>query len=199
MYPKSPFPETRPSLLGRLQQTNPGVTAWREFFEEYAPSVFRVARRRGLGTADADDVTQQVMIAVSAHIAAFDGEKYRTRFRHWIRLITANKIHDFFRRCAARPDSVVDNPDDWAAEDQRLTEAWDEEFYLQDLYRCLNIIRREIAPQRFQAFEMYVLQGVSAAETAEALGMTRTHVYVTRTQIICRLRELFDELNVRRD
>ena len=44
------------------------------------------------------------------------------------------------------------------------------------------------------AFELYVLKGVSAKETGKRLGMTRAHVYVTRSQVVRRIRVLMEEL-----
>lgn len=194
MLRPSPFPETRLSLLGTLRGADPANASWRRFFELYAPSVFRVARRMGLNMADADDVVQQVMVAVSAHIGRFEPDEHRGRFRHWIRAITANKVSDCFRRRAGQPATL-------AGDDAKLPavidveQLWAEEWYLQDLQECLRKIEREVAPKRYEAFQLYALGGVSAEETARRCDMTRAHVYVIRNQIIRRLRELFDELH----
>ena len=48
------FPETQPSLLRSLREGGPKQSAWREFFECYAPAVFRVARHQGLDRHDAE-------------------------------------------------------------------------------------------------------------------------------------------------
>jgi len=56
------FPETRPSLLARLGDKSLGPSAWRQFFDAYAPAVYRVARARGFSEPDADDLVQQVMM-----------------------------------------------------------------------------------------------------------------------------------------
>lgn len=58
-----PFPDTRLSLIVRLQG-EPDAAAWTEFVRLYRPVVVRLARRRGLQDADADDLAQQVLLAV---------------------------------------------------------------------------------------------------------------------------------------
>jgi RNA polymerase sigma factor (sigma-70 family) len=195
MLRPGPFPETRPSLLRSLRDRDAPASAWREFFECYAPSVYRVARRRGLGAEDADDVVQQVMLAVSTHLADFRYDRDRGRFRQWIKTITGHKICDFYRHRDATPDRTqLDGLDGYPGPADEAAALWDEEWRIQDLRHCLLQVAREIAPKRFEAFELYVLQGVSAEETARRLDMTRTHVYVTRTQVIRRVRELMEEL-----
>ncbi len=189
------FPDTRPSLLGTLGDPDQPDSAWREFFGCYAPSVFRVARQRGLGTDDADDIVQQVMIVVSAHIGDFQYDRDRGRFRDWIRTVTANKIRDLFRRRQSAPGVArIERFEVDQLEGSDGADLWDQEWQVQDMLHCLKLVGREIAPKRLEAFKLYTLKGVSAEETARRLGMSRAHVYVTRTQVIKRLRELMDEL-----
>ncbi len=57
-------PLTRPSLLLRLQDARDS-DAWRQFVELYAPLVYRYGRRHRLQDADAADLTQEVLRAVS--------------------------------------------------------------------------------------------------------------------------------------
>lgn len=190
------FPETRLSLLSRLRHDgSEGARGWREFFERYAPAVHRVARWRGLRAADADDIVQQTMMAVSAHIGDFRYDRDRGKFRQWVRTVAGNKIHDLLRRHRSREGSCAhvrldaDGPD---VPDE--AEAWRTEWQVQDMLYCLDRVRDEIPPWRYEAFTMYVLEGVSAQETADALGMTLNHVYVTRTLVIKRIRKLMKEL-----
>lgn len=185
------FPETRPSLLRTLREGESAQSAWREFFERYAPAVYRVARLQGLSHADADDIVQQVMLGVSTHIGAFRYDRDRGRFRQWVRAIAANKVRDLFRRRgAARPVVALDDTPDRADDSPSLHEVWEQEWQMQDMLWCLDQVAADISPRRFEAFRLYVLEGVTAAETAQRLDMTRAHVYVTRAQVTKRLREI---------
>ena len=60
---------------------------------------------------------------------------------------------------------------------------------LQDLQACLMKIGRDIAPRRLAAFRAYVLEGVSASETAKRFGLSKGHVYVIRHTVLNLLRE----------
>ena len=57
------IPETRDSLL--VQVRSPANReAWEEFAQIYQPVIYRLARLRGMQDADAQDLSQQVVVAV---------------------------------------------------------------------------------------------------------------------------------------
>lgn len=187
------FPKTRPSLLSTLRADRPGQSAWREFFERYAPAVFRVARLQGLDGHDADDIVQQVMLQVARHITSFEYDRDRGAFRNWVRRIAEHKIVDFRRRPRLpleRDTGAEDLTDDRPDLETQWRQAWAQ----QDLEWCLDQVALDFAPRRMEAFRMYVLKGVSAKETARCLGMTVGHVYVIRAQVINKVRQLMQSL-----
>lgn len=188
------FPQTRPSLLEAVQKTK-GNLNWREFFDRYAPAVYRVARLRGVPQSDADDIVQQVMMSIVTHIADFRYDRDRGRFRDWVRRITENKIISLKRR--ARPSTFLS---DDAMQDQVDNETcvealWEKEWRLQDLHYCVDQVAVEVSPRRMKAFRMYVLEGVPAAETARQLDMEVGYVYVTRNQILNLVRRRMQALD----
>ncbi len=179
------FPATRASLLAALRD-GPGAPGWREFFEYYAPAVYRVARMRALDKHDADDIVQQVMLSITRHIDGFNYDRDRGQFRQWVRRIAENKINDYRRR---RSKVTAALRDDLPGEQVDVESLWDAQWRLQDILFCLDEVAADFAPRRVEAFRLYVMEDISAAEVAERLGMTVGHVYVTRTQIINRIRE----------
>jgi hypothetical protein len=64
-------PSTRASLLIRLRDPR-GERAWAEFVEIYEPLVLGLARRHGLRGADADDLAQEVFVAVASAIGRWE-------------------------------------------------------------------------------------------------------------------------------
>ncbi len=188
------FPETRASLLSRLREDGPGQSAWREFFDRYAPAVFRVSRLRGLDEPDADDLVQQVMLAVSEHIKRFEYDRDRGRFRQWVRTIAERKIADHYRK--ARPTVAQDTALLESRADDRptLEELWDQEWQLQDMLWCLDQVSADISPRRMEAFRMYVLDGRPVREIAGQLSMTEGYVYVTRYYVLGQLRKRMADL-----
>lgn len=179
------FADTRPSLIHALANGT-AEPAWREFFELYAPAVYKVALLRGLRPADAEDVVQRVMMGVLEQVrGGFEYSRERGRFRSWVRRIAEHKIADVMRARARRPaerqpaaiegEAAAEDPaDDW----------WSREWRRQDLLYCLSLVEADLAPRRMEAFRLYALRGVSAKETAERLGMTVGHVYVVRSLVL---------------
>ena len=66
---KSPVPDTRDSLILRLPDRR-DVEAWDEFALIYQPLVYRLARAKGLQDADAQEIVQEVLVAVSRAVDA---------------------------------------------------------------------------------------------------------------------------------
>lgn len=186
MLTSKEFPETRPSLLATLDGSG-GGSRWLEFYQRYAPAVFRVARHRGLDQHDAEDIVQQSMVTISRHIGKFNYNRDRGAFRNWVRRIAETRIVDFTRRRRAVtvPLDNVEQPIDQGASLEAL---WEQEWKLQDLLYCVDQCKSEVAPRTFAAFRLYVLEGVSASDTAEQLGMTANHVYVIRSEVLKRVR-----------
>jgi RNA polymerase sigma-70 factor (ECF subfamily) len=177
------FPETRASLLAKLGADAPSQSAWREFFERYAPAIYRVARFRGLAGPDADDIVQQVMLSMATHLGQFQYDRDRGRFRNWIRTITENKVRELGRR---RKLPEVDLEPD---QQPSIDGVWAQEWRLQDLLWCLDQVSQEVAPRRMTAFKLYSLEGMSAAEVAAHLNTSVGYVYVTRHLVLNLIRE----------
>jgi len=185
MLKPRPFPDTRASLLANLQ-TGGRAGGWRDFYEQYAPAVFRVARLRGLADPDAEDIVQQVMLSVVQHIEGFAYDQDRGQFRQWVRLVTENKIRDLRRRHPHMElDESAELPDGSAA----IDEIWDHQWRVQDILLCLDEVATDEAPRRIEAFRMYVLEGRPAQSVAQELGLSIGYLYVIRSEIINRVRE----------
>lgn len=98
--PNSP-PETRASLILRLRNAE-DMAAWEEFTELYGPVVFRVARRRGLQAADAENLCQEVLLSVAQSVSQWVGRDDRGSFHAWLLRIAHNEAVDMLSQRATR-------------------------------------------------------------------------------------------------
>ena len=82
------FPDTQSLLLANIQSLENRV-AWAEFVQIYRPVIYRMARRRGMQDADAQDLSQDVLIRISKSIEGWVPQE-GVRFRHWLRKVASN-------------------------------------------------------------------------------------------------------------
>jgi len=83
-------PETRASLLVRLKD-RADQAAWYEFAEIYRPVIVRLAGRRGMQPADAEDLAQEVLAAVARGIDRWQEDPRRARFRTWLHRVARTR------------------------------------------------------------------------------------------------------------
>src|SRR5262249_38033372 len=95
---------TQRSMLDRARARDPA--AWERMVALYAPLVLSWCRAWGLRPEDAADVFQDVFQSVAAHLAGFRRARTGDTFRGWMRTITRNKVHDYFRRREREPVGV---------------------------------------------------------------------------------------------
>jgi RNA polymerase sigma-70 factor (ECF subfamily) len=191
------FPETRESLI--LQVKDPANrAAWEQFVDLYRPVIYRIARARGAQNADAEDLAQQVLIAVAGSIGRWEKSDKSTRFRHWVRRIARNAIVNAMTRRpleqATGSSSVQDLLSAEPARDEP-TDALIETELRRELYlRAAKIVRLDINEETWQAFELTVLESMSGADAARELGKSIGTVYAARSRVMKRLRDAIAEL-----
>ncbi len=71
---------TRVTLLGRLRRDPTNQTVWTEFVEHYGPKMFNWCRKRGLQEADAQDVTQNVLLKLADKVRTFQYDPARKEY-----------------------------------------------------------------------------------------------------------------------
>jgi len=191
------LPDTRHSLIARLSEPA-DVEAWSEFVGIYEQAIFRYSRSRGLQDADAWEVVQQVLLTVHQKVSQWRPNHQPGAFRCWL-LRTAHRVclhafRDLVRCDRAAGGSGVENPIDHVPEateiddDRRDFERW-------AFCWAAGLVQREIDPVTWQAFRMTAVEGMSAAETAQRLGMKIGSVYTAKCRVIVRIRELVFELS----
>ena len=93
---------TNPVLLERVGHDPSDQEAWETFVAHYGPTTQLWCRQRGLQAADADDVTQDVLLRLSRALRKFTYDPSRT-FRGWLRSVTEHALSDFFADRKRKP------------------------------------------------------------------------------------------------
>jgi RNA polymerase sigma-70 factor (ECF subfamily) len=187
-------PPTSASLLVRIRDGR-DHEAWRQFVELYAPVVYGFARKRGLQDADAADVMQDVMRSVAGAAARLNYDPSRGSFRGWLYTVARNKIFNFLDAARHRlgrgsGDSGVREKLEAQPEPETgLAASWEEEYERTLADVAMRRVQKEVQPATWQAFWQTAVEGRSAREAGEALGMSAGAVYVARSRVLARLKE----------
>src|SRR5262249_47026305 len=78
--------DTRLTLLARLRETPTDQAAWAEFVDRYGRQIYAWCRRWRLQEADAEDVTQNVLLARAGQMRSFDYKPWGS-FRAGLRTV----------------------------------------------------------------------------------------------------------------
>ncbi len=195
----SEIPDTRRSLLVRIRDRGDG-RAWEEFLEIYGPLIYRLARRKGFQHADAEELTQEALIAVASAIERWDPDPSRGTFRGWLFRIARNMMINFLTR--ARPEdkptggtgfhNLLQQQPAPAPEESTL---FGREYRREAFRWAAREIRNEFQEATWQAFWRTAVDGCTVKETAGALGITVGAVYAARSRIMARLKKKVKQLD----
>ena len=177
--------------------------AWVDFYGLYAPMVSGFLRRLGLPDADADDVTQEIMLIAQAALERGTYQPEKGRFRSWLfgvarrqAMIAHRARHRPTRAQMIDPGSGV-NPlaqlEDRRAEADRLI--WEQEWRYTLLSEALRHIRGQMPEKEYEAFVRYAVRREPVEEVAEILGLTASSVYVYKSRVLERLREWVEQFD----
>jgi RNA polymerase sigma-70 factor (ECF subfamily) len=193
----SDAPATRLSLLVRLRDARDD-SAWAQFVELYAPLVFGFARKHGLQDADAADLTQDVLQAVSGGIRRLDYDPGRGTFRGWLFTVVRNKLRNFLA-ARQRPGQGTGDPDaqrrlqELPAREEDQASWWDQEYERRVFAWAAERVRGAFSDTTWQAFWRTAVEGQTGPEAARALGTSVAAVYLAKGRVMARLKQLIRE------
>jgi RNA polymerase sigma-70 factor (ECF subfamily) len=189
--------QTSVTLLGRLRQFPPDQAAWAQFADRYGRRIYGWCRQWNVQEADAEDVTQVVLLKLAEKMRAFEYDPSRS-FRAWLKTVTR---HAWLDSGASRKAAVAAGGSHAlellqaveARED--LVERLGEEFDRELLDEAMIRVRGRVVPRTWEAFERTALRGESGAEAARALSMKVATVFVARSKVQKMLQEELRKLD----
>ena len=176
---------TSATLLALLRQMPPNQAAWSQFTERYGRKIYAWCRQWNLQEADAEDVTQAVLMKLAEKMQSFEYDSTRS-FRGWLKTVARHAWSDFWSSrkavVAAGGSQALENLQAVAARDD-LFRRLDDEFDRELLDEAMARVRLRVTPRTMEAFERTALQGQSGADAGEALGMKVATVFVAKSKV----------------
>ncbi len=184
-------PITRNSLLVRLQDAN-DVAAWDDFAELYGPVVYRVALGKGFQSADAEDLVQEVFLAVSLSLNQWLAREDRGAFRAWLIRIARNEAIDRMReratRSLGRGGSAAEQMLAQVPARSEVSDSLDLEYERAVFRWAAKRAEEEVSDQVWQAFWLTSIEGVPIPEAASRLQTGVGNIYVSRSRVMARIK-----------
>jgi RNA polymerase sigma-70 factor (ECF subfamily) len=171
--------------LARLRQAPADQAAWAEFVDRYGRKVYGWCRHWGLQEADAQDVTQDVLVRLAEKMRGFAYDPSRS-FRAWLKTLARHALSDFCdargRAGAAGGSQAVELLQTVEARED-LIRKLDGEFDREVLDEAVARVRARVTPKTWRVFELTAHEGRSGAEAAAAVGMTVAAVFVAKGRV----------------
>lgn len=154
------------------------TVAYQRFLQQVAHLLRRMVRRK-LPMQDAEDVLQEILISIHKARATYDGER---PLMPWLRAIASFRINDALRKAYAgsRRESV--NIDDFAETLPDVTQTPSED-------ESVDEMLKDVAPREQRILTLMHVEGYTAKEAGERLGMNESAVKVAAHRAIKKLRE----------
>jgi RNA polymerase sigma factor (sigma-70 family) len=188
----NPTPDTRASLLIRVRNPADQV-AWQEFVDIYRPVILRLARQKGMQEADAEDVVQDVLVAVGRAVEQRAHDRKRAKFRTWLQRVAHHAILNALTR--ARPDRGSGDSALLAVLHGRASPAGPDSDLLRlehrrEVFRwAVQQVRKEFHPATWDAFWRTAVEGRAVEVVARELMKNPGAIYAARSRVMRRIQD----------
>lgn len=171
-------PSTHLSLLEDFRQTDLRDRAWAAFQERYRATILLWCRRR-LQEADAEDLTQDILIKLFAALPEHQHDPTRGRFRAWLAAVVRNAVLNRLDQVARHPDRKGVGGSSFLgqlnalAEDGSTAELASAMELTADpvLKEAMGRAKALVKPETWDTFRMVELDGRPARDVADELGV----------------------------
>jgi RNA polymerase sigma-70 factor (ECF subfamily) len=192
-----PLPTTCFHLISQLRQNPSDRAGWDAFVDRYGRHIYRWCRQWKLQHADAEDVTQNILVKLTQKLQHFAYDPSRS-FRGWLKTVAHHAWRDFEdsrrRGYSATGDSRVHEQMLSVQAREDLEQKLEFAFDLELLEAAKARVRQRVAPHTWEAFRLVALDGVPAAEVAAQVRLQVAMVYVAKSKVQKMLQEEIEKL-----
>jgi RNA polymerase sigma factor (sigma-70 family) len=168
--------------------------AWRRFDARYRPLLLRFIRSLGLSEDAAADAAQETLLQFLREFRQGRFDRERGGLTGWLIAMARSRVAQSRRRSARRQESPTDpeavNID--LDDEHALTRLWTQQRRALVLEQAMDELwtRSRLDPRTIRIFELLVLRQVPALAVAREMQLTRADVYVARSRVARRLRDI---------
>ena len=197
------LPETRISLLCRVSQNPHDSQAWAELVALYQLPIYRTLRSRRLQHADAMEITQQVLVTLVRYLPQFESDGNPASFRRWLNRIISNLCWKAWStRQRTHANSFQSHSDQGPGyeniadqqQQQELRHDLEIQHYRHRFRLAATQARPNFTPATWDAFWLTSVEGIAPADVARQLNMTAGAVYIARSRVIAKLRDIVEQM-----
>lgn len=186
---------TNLTLLG--QAARGSDASWVRLERLYRPFMTGWFIRKGIHQTDAEDLTQDVLTVLVKELPDFQHSGNTGAFRTWLRNICLFRYQGYQRkkqlRGAPMGGTEFQNQMNEVAESAE-TQDWEREHDRHVLAHLLEQLSSEFDEKTVTAFRRVTLEKATAQDVASELAITVAAVYMAKSRVLRRLRELAADL-----
>ena len=190
--PTDSFLPTRRSLLTRLKDWD-DQEAWREFFDLYWRLIYGVARRAGLGEAEAQDVVQETLVIVAKQMPGFHYDPARGSFKSWLHTVIRGRLCRHWRKSAhgaerfsadedGTTEEAGESPGEPAAPPE-FESIWQTEWEQNLIAAALRRVQAKVSSRQYLLFSLATLQEVPTHVIRERYEASRPQIYLAKLRV----------------
>lgn len=168
------------------------AAAWEAFDRRYRPILIGFVRNCGVKQTDAAEIAQETIVRFVEEYREGKYDRSRGRLGAWLVTIARYRVLDMRRKAGTakveRGESAMIDLDD----DKSVGAAYEAERRHALLREALEELRTKSRtdPKTVKAFEMLVYHSLTPQVVAEQLGMSTHDVYLAKSRVAAKLREI---------
>jgi RNA polymerase sigma factor (sigma-70 family) len=180
------------STVHEAQSAPEEGASWVRLVYRYQGQITIWCQKLGLQTADAENVTQEVLVRLTRKIHLYDPKK--APFAAWLRRVTVHAARNYVRKQTKAATGSGDT-----SQMMRLQEVQDDSENYWDLISseadrkllelAMKRTKAKVSKEAWMMFEMAAIQKIPGGKVADELGVSAQSVYSARHRVMLVLRE----------